>query len=340
MSKALQEMGHQVELITGKGEHIRYKNIPIKQFAFTPREKILDLGNRFRKWGERISFFKNAYSYIKKEKYDLFLVHKPLDFFACFFMKKVNPNIKTVFVSGGEDFYGFDKYFSRYVDIMVSVSKDNAEKISKRYKKYVHTVPNGVDTDIFVKDREKSIYIRERYSLQQKKVLMSVGRVVGWKGFQIVIQSLVELEDFYYVLIGDGDYLNELRGLVKSLNLEERVLLMGSIEHKNLPDYLAMADIFVQPSIGHEAFGITIIEAMSMSIPVVASNNGGIKDIIIDGINGYLFEINNIEEMIEKIKICYEFKERISEEARKDVLSKFTWTSSMDKLIEIIRKNS
>lgn len=333
VSKELIKQGHKVELIAGEGKYIKYENIPLKMFKFISREKIFDLGNRFKKWGERVSFFKNAYPYLKTQKYDIFLIHKPLDFFTCYFMKKINPNIKTVFVSGGEDFYGFDKFFAKYVDFMFAVSKNNANIIQKRYDRNVEILHNGVDINIFKRDEKARFGLRKKYNLENKKVLISVGRVVALKGYQLVIKALKDFDDVCYVLIGKGEYLDSLKKLATELKVEDKVLFLGEIKNNKLNKYLSMADVFVQPTIGNEAFGITIIEAMVCELSVVASKNGGIIDIIKDGQNGYLFEINNIEQMKEKIKLALE--NRIN--SREYVVNNFTWQKTVDKLLKFIK---
>lgn len=333
VSKVLKELGHDIEIVCGNGKDIKYTDLKIKQFSFTSRDKILDLGNRFRKWMERVSFFINSRNYLKSNRYDFFLIHKPFDFFACYFIKKYNKNTKTIFISGGEDFYGFDKFFSKYIDYMFSVSKDNASKIKDRYKREVKVIPNGVDTDKFKVDIHTRNELRNKYNLVNEKVLISVGRIVGWKGFQLVIEALQELKDFKYILIGEGDYLVKLKELAKKFKVEDRVLFIGGIDNKELPKYLNIADIFIQPSIGHEAFGITIIEAMACGLPVVASNNGGIVDIIEEDKVGYLFEIKNLEELIEKVHKCYENRNIIAKLAIKHVNDNFTWKSSVNKLL-------
>lgn len=334
VSKELQSRGYDIEIVTGNGPLIKYSDIKLTQFHFTPREKILDLGNRFKKWGERVSFFKNSYPYIKKQNYDTFLIRKPLDFFTCYFMKKLNPNVKTIFISGGEDFYGFDKYFSKYIDYMFAVSHNNAKKIERRYNRKVLVIPNGVDVEKFKPNLEAKKILKEKLNLTDKKILISVGRVVGWKGFQLVIESLQELKDYYYVLIGDGEYLDSLKKLAQKLHVEDKILFLGSIDNKELPTYLNIGDIFLQPSIGHEAFGITIVEAMACGLPIVASKNGGIVDIIENSNAGYMFEIENKLDMCEKIVICYKNKENLSTNAKKHVEENFTWKSCVSKLLK------
>jgi len=338
VSRELKSLGHEVDIVTGNGSNIKYNDIKLSQFDFTPREKIFNLGNRFRKWGERISFFKNSYSYLKEQKYNVFLVHKPLDFFVCYFIKRISPKTKTIFVSGGEDFYGFDKYFSKYIDFMFAVSNDNAKKIKKRYKRDVKIIPNGVDINKFKPNETDKKNLRDKYSLQNKKILLSVGRIVGWKGFQLIIKSLIELKDFHYILIGDGEYIEELKKIAKELKLEKRVLFLGMIDNQELPKYLNIADIFVQPSIGHEAFGITIIEAMACGLPIVASRNGGIVDILKSSNSGYMFEINNTKQMITYIKNTYKEKDKFSNNSSQYVKDNFTWKLCVSKLLNKVKE--
>jgi len=333
VSKELKNRNYDVEIISGIGNYIKYDDIKLKQFSFIPRDKIFDLGNRFRKWGERISFFKNSYKYLKEQNYDYFLIHKPLDFFVAYFMKKLNPKTKTIFVSGGEDFYGFDKFFSKYIDYMFAVSKSNADIIKNRYNRKVEVLHNGVDIKIFKKDEEERKNLRKKFNLENKKVLISVGRIVALKGYQLVIKALKDMPDLYYVLIGKGEYLEKLKDLAKNEKVEDRVLFLGEVENNKLNKYLSMADVFLQPTIGNEAFGITIIEAMACELPVVASKNGGIVDIIKDNENGYLFEINNIEEMKEKIKMAL----KSTFNPRKYVIQNFTWEKTVDNLIKELK---
>jgi len=333
VSKELEKRGFEVDIVTAKGNFIKYPELNIHQFDYTPRDKIFDLGNRFRKWGERISFFKNAYSYLKTQKYDYLIIRKPLDFFVAYFMKKFNPNLKVIFISGGEDFYGFDKFFSKYVDFMFAVSKENAKIIQNRYQREVKVLHNGVNIELFKKDQNIREELRKKYKIDNQKVLLSVGRIVGWKGYQLVIKAIKDLVDVKYVVIGDGEYLNKLKSLAKDEQIEEKVLFLGSIPNKELYKYMNMADIFIQPSIGHEAFGITIVEAMACGLPVIASYNGGMKDIIKDGENGFFFEVENVKDLREKIikSINYKF-----EDVRNYVENNFTWKINVDKLLKYL----
>ena len=335
VSKILYKKGYKVEIIAGKGNYIKYDYIPLKTFDFISRGKIFNLGNRFKKWGERVSFFKNTYKYLKNTKYDYLIIHKPLDFFVAYFMKRINLNTKTIFISGGEDFYGFDKFFSKYIDFMFAVSEDNKKIIENRYKREVKVLHNGVDTELFIKDDNIRKLMRKKFNLINKKVLLSIGRLVGWKGHRLVIEILPTLpKSFVYILIGKGEEEKKLKKLVKELNLENRVYFLGEIDNKELYKYINMADLFIQPSIGHEAFGITLVEAMACGVPVIASRNGGMVDIINDRCKcGYLFENKDKNDL--KEKILKAINQTFS--PREYVIKNFTWEITVDSLIREIK---
>ena len=340
MAKTLGNLGLEVDLVSGEGNFIKYSEVNRKLFPFKPREKFPDFGTRFRKLMERLSFFKNTKSYLKNSCYDVFLLFKPFDFVPAWFVKKWHPEVLTVFISGGEDFWWFDRYFLKSIDLIISVSKENAKIIKQRYKVEPLIIPNGVDVKKFRPLKKEGSVLKKKLGIFDKKVIISVGRIVGWKGYQLVIKALKRLpEEFVYVLIGEGPYLKNLQKLAEELEVKKRVFFLGSKFHDELPKYYSMGDVFVQPSIGHEAFGITVIEAMACGLPVVGSTSGGIKGLIKDDFNGCLFEIGNVSEFVEKIKRAFTQKKRLSKNAREFVKENFSWEKTAHKLIEAIEKN-
>ncbi|OAG27678.1 hypothetical protein TH606_05635 [Thermodesulfatator autotrophicus] len=326
MAKTLKELGVEVELISGNGTIIKYSQLNLKTFPFKPREKFPDFGNRFRKLLERLSFLKSSKLYLENSFFDVLLIFKPFDFVATYFVKKRNPKCLTVFISGGEDFWHFDRFFLKSVDLVISVSKENARLLKKRYRKEAIIIPNGVDVNKFKPYKEERKRLRENFKIEEKKVLLSVGRIVGWKGYQLVIKALKNLpSEYVYVLIGDGPYLKDLKLLAKSLGVEKRVFFLGAKEHNELPRFYSIGDVFVQPSVGHEAFGITVIEAMACGLPVVGSTSGGIKELIEDGFNGFLFEKGNLKDLTEKIQTVFKCKNIFKNNPRRFVKENYSW---------------
>lgn len=131
--------------------------------------------------------------------------------------------------------------------------------------------------------------------------LAYVGRLVKLKGVDKLIEVLpllVKDYEFQVSIVGDGPCRNELEDRVRTLGLSEKVTFFGFQENVN--PYLEKADIFVYPS-NTEIFGISIVEAMAFKCICVASNVGGIPEIINDGVNGYLNIDNTVDGLYKAI---------------------------------------
>jgi glycosyltransferase involved in cell wall biosynthesis len=195
---------------------------------------------------------------------------------------------------------------------MFAVSKNNANIIQKRYDRNVEILHNGVDINIFKRDEKARFELRKKYNLENKKVLISVGRVVALKGYQLVIKALKDFDDVCYVLIGKGEYLDSLKKLATELKVEDKVLFLGEIKNNKLNKYLSMADVFVQPTIGNEAFGITIIEAMACENAIVTTNYKYLSDVVNEK-NGVLVKPKSVENLKSGIESLLNNMERLRE---------------------------
>ncbi len=132
---------------------------------------------------------------------------------------------------------------------------------------------------------------REALGLRDdRRYLVSVGRLVKRKGFEYLIRALEKLdEDVEALIIGDGKERQALVELAEGLRLQRRVHFLGQVSEREKFRYLACADIYVLSSL-HEGFGIVLQEAMQVGLPVVATSHGGQVDLIEDGVNGILVE--------------------------------------------------
>ncbi len=335
IARELAKAGHEVVICSGKGDFaptIDNSNLKLATFDFTPRERIFDLGNGFRKFGERVSFWLNARGFLEHEKFDAVVIQKPYDFFVVWAMKKQNPNLKAIFISGGEDFYFFDKYFVRYIDKIISVSNENAEILRARYGREVIVVPNGVDKEAFAPNAADRVKIRAKFGVSENETLFgSAGRVVGWKGFDLAIKAMKEFPECKYLLCGDGEALAGLKTLAAELGVEERVIFAGMVAHDELAAHMNAMDIYIQPSKGHEAFGITVIEALACDKPCVTSDNGGMRGIIENGVNGFKFENANAEDLVAKLRLALENRSNLK--PRESIKSKYNWSESAEAVI-------
>jgi rhamnosyl/mannosyltransferase len=139
-------------------------------------------------------------------------------------------------------------------------------------KKKIIIIPNSIDINYvksFHKNKVNSDFVKEK-----KVNLISIGRLVKYKGYEYAIKSLVNLKkDFLYNIIGEGPLKKELQNLINNLHLENRVKLLGEISESEKFLKLNDADIFLFPSITtSEAYGLVQLEAMCFELPIINTN--------------------------------------------------------------------
>jgi len=170
-------------------------------------------------------------------------------------------------------------------------------------------------------------------------LIVSCGRLVGWKGLSVIIEAIAQIPAVHYAVIGDGPDRTRLEKLAESRDLANRVHFLGIISHAHLPEALSQADLFVQPSVGEEAFGISVIEAMACSLPVLASRKGGLLEVVVDGQTGLLLpaaDVSAWRQAIASLLAEPQNLEAMGREGRKRVVSKFTWAANARKLEDLL----
>jgi len=168
----------------------------------------------------------------------------------------------------------------------------NSNAVGRRFARAprkVRRIPNGVDLVRFT-PRQPSPQLRASLDVPAgAPVVASVGRFVAYKGYTYLLEAarLVHeaTPEVHWVLVGDGELRSELEAQRRSLGLESRVHFTGWRE--DIPDILALADLFVLPSLG-EHFGRVLIEAMATGKAVVATDAGGVPEVVIHGETGLL----------------------------------------------------
>ncbi|HWB26125.1 MAG TPA: glycosyltransferase [Chitinophagaceae bacterium] len=136
-------------------------------------------------------------------------------------------------------------------------------------------IPSAYNESSLLVDAAEAAAIKEHY--KNKKIVFSLGRHVGYKGFHFLIKAAQYLPDDVVILIGGTGPLNNFhRDLIKELGLEKKVLLPGRIPGESLGNFYAACDVFCLPSCHKaEAFGLVLIEAMRFSKAIVATNIPG-----------------------------------------------------------------
>ncbi|MGI9144549.1 MAG: glycosyltransferase family 4 protein [Candidatus Planktophila sp.] len=191
-----------------------------------------------------------------------------------------------------------------------AISKALAKKDAQAMVK----IAPGIDTGHFIPQPD-SMAKRISLGLENKKIIISVGRLVHRKGQDKLIEAMPmiikRIPNAHLLLVGEGPYRGHLENLVRKLNLQENVTFAGRILFDKLPSYLSAADLFAMPSRSRffglevEGLGIVYLEASACGIPVVAGNSGGAPDAVLDGITGLCVDGTNVEQIASAvIEIC------------------------------------
>lgn len=202
-----------------------------------------------------------------------------------------------------------NRLFLKYVNNVISVSEITLNRFlnwSKLSTKGSFILPNSFEPGMFTTGAKPKLLL-DRYNLDNKTTIMTLGRLVGqdrFKGFDETIDVLPELineiPNLVYLIVGDGHDKNRLIDKVKSLNLQEHVVFTGLILEEEKADHYRLADAFVMPSRG-EGFGIVLLEAMACGIPVLASSLDGSKEALRNGDLGVLVDPTVPQEIINGI---------------------------------------
>lgn len=191
------------------------------------------------------------------------------------------------------------KKLIKNISHLIAVSEKNRELLEKNYptlKGKTSVVQNGIDLTAFEsqlstftkEDREK---LREEiFKVSEKtSVIIAVAELHPRKGLLYLLEAAQKIQeknqDFKIIIVGTGAQKKLLEKKIKKLGLEREVSLLG-YQH-NIPHLLAASEIFVLPSL-NEAFGLVLLEAMAANLPIVATKNGGIPEIITNNVTGLL----------------------------------------------------
>ena len=199
-------------------------------------------------------------------------------------------------------------------------------------------VPIGIEPITF--DPALSEEWRTRYA--GKKIVLSIGRLVPYKGYGYLIDAASHLgPDYLVVIVGDGPNRPNLEEDVVRFGVQDRVKFLGYVEDSEMHALLAACDVFVLSSVMKtEAFGIVQIEAMSLGKPVIATEvpESGVSWVNAHGVSGINVPIKDPKALAEAIRtICSDdtLRRTYSEGARKRFCETFTLELMIDKMIKI-----
>lgn len=167
----------------------------------------------------------------------------------------------------------------------------------------VISIHNGIETARFAPDRTRSEAVRRSLGIGENQPLVTtVARLVWFKGLHDLLEAaslvLKERTDARFLIVGSGQQLDELRAKAGALDISDKIIFAG--ERRDIPDILAAADIFALTSVS-EGLPISILEAMAVGLPVVATDVGGISELVADGKTGFLAPARSPREIANRL---------------------------------------
>lgn len=211
---------------------------------------------------------------------------------------------------------------SRYLaDTYVSAGFDSSK---------MNVISNGIDVDRFSSVKKNP----------SSKIRITVIAYFGnHKGIDYLIKALALLkrDDVVINLVGSGEEENTYRILAKEYGITDQIKIWGRIDNSKISEVYAETDIYCLPSKWPENQPVSITEAMACSIPVVASNIGGIGELVEDGVTGFLFEPQNAESLKEKLELLIddpELRKKMGDNGFKKI-SEYSFESQVRKISKL-----
>ncbi len=239
------------------------------------------------------------------------------------------------------------------VDVLTFLGEFTRNAISKglttKAQGAMVKIAPGIDVDHFT-PTDASV-LRDSLGIAEKKVIVSVGRLVHRKGQDHLIEAMPEIlksvPSAHLLLVGEGPYREHLEKLVKEHKLDTSVTFIGRIQYKDLPMYLCAGDIFAMPSRSRlmglevEGLGIVYLEASSCGLPVLAGNSGGAPDAVIQNKTGLVVNGTNNEQIASaaiELLTNVEFSQRMGLAGRQWVIDNWRWETWSKEFEELLNQ--
>lgn len=344
--------GHRVEIFGGRGggERRHIPGVRVRLFPYIDRDlwrKLPLLGRQYglTKLLERLSMAPFSIPALLRGRFDLVHIQKPYDL-PVGALSRLS-GARLLFGCHGKDFWPGDRLFARLsADGSVAASRFNAEQVHAHYGLHPTVVYNGVDLRRFTPEGPDDEAVLKKYGLspstQEAPAILYAGRLVRWKGVEYLVRALAHIKPDNTVLwiAGEGEYRPTLERMAADAGVEMRVRFLGKLEQADLAALYRRCALLAATSFVNETFGMALCEAMACGAPVVASDFGGFREVVIDGVNGLRARPQDPHDLAAKINILLadpQLRERMGKAGREQVVKMFSWKAVADRLEEVYR---
>ena len=294
-------------------------------------------------------YFEKAYAHLKNQNYDCIY----LDNCPGYVYKLSQRGYKNIVLRLGNDLLNSTTKYNIYIfnnlRKILTCSNYIGERVSTiHHDSKIQTLYNGIDIKAFssIKNQQKK---RKEFGLAEKDfVIVYSGRVNKDKGVSELIDTMLMLRDMPNIklmIIGGSFFANATKedNFIYSLKekakaIEDRIVFTGFIPYNQMPNYMQLADIAALPSMWEEPFGLTIVEAMAVGLPLITTRSGGIPEIC-EGVATIVDRDNIVENLSNAILDLYHHPDKCQQMAsaaleRAKLFSKENFTNNFFAAIE------
>ena len=221
--------------------------------------------------------------------------------------------IKIIFSSAAQRYRsGFTLWLTRRMDAVLAMSKASASYLARPADAIIY---HGVETDVYRPAEDKSkawqaLNLLPENSPKGKYGIAILGRVRKQKGVHLFVESCIEVlkkyPDYTAVVVGpitssNENFVNQLKNKVTQAGMDDRIVFVGEQDFSDIPGIFSALSVVIALS-DNEGFGLTILEAMSSGAAVLASEAGAWKEVVREGVDGYVVPINNLSAVKDKLE--------------------------------------
>jgi len=280
---------------------------------------------------------------VNKLRPDLIHAHYATGFGLWGYYSKFHPYLLSVW---GSDIISFPDNFIKRIflgkiltsaDLITATSnylKKHTVRLYPQLESKISIIPFGAEIPDAIADRKSDDIVRLVYIKKHEKIY-------GPDVLLAAMQKIIRIKpNTRLTLAGQGSMTAELRGQSEQLGIEDNVDFCGFINPDKMSSFLSQYDIMVMPSL-QESFGVAVLEASAVGLPVVSSDIGGIPEVLISGKTGILVPPGNSDDLsqaIIRLADNAELRKTMGQAGRKMVADKFRWEVCLDKMAELYER--
>ncbi len=239
-----------------------------------------------------------------------------------------NSSLKSLLGAIEGKYYRSKKIYSKQIDRIITPSefyKKELEEDEIKPEKIValHNFIDMDDYNVKIEDEGYAFYF---------------GRIIKEKGVLNLIKAFKDIKYHKLYIAGDGPDIEKVKKYIKNNKLENQIKLLGFLNSDQVKEYVRKARFIVVPSVWYENCPYSVLETLAMGKPIIGSNLGGIPELVKNNETGLIYKYDNINELIDKMKVLFENKDKAEElgkTAKKTAKENFSKEAYYNKIIKI-----